>query len=95
MDLYDIVKRPVIRTEKVEQLRRELNQYTFEVDKRANKLQIREAIEKLFNVKVETVNTLNIKPKNKRYKLTTYKTPAIKKAIVTLKEGEVIEAFEN
>ena len=54
MTSYDIVKKPVI-TEKTETLRREYNKYTFEVSPKANKIQIKKAIEELFNVKVETV----------------------------------------
>ena len=91
MTIYDIIKKPVYNTEKTRDLLAK-NEYTFFVDRRANKLQIREAVEKLFNVKVESVNTLNIKPKTER--LTVYKTPAIKKAIVKLKDGEKIAAYE-
>ena len=66
MTSYDIVKKPVI-TEKTETLRREYNKYTFEVSPKANKIQIKKAIEELFNVKVETVSTLNSKPVTKRH----------------------------
>ena len=61
MTAYDIIKRPVI-TEKSEMLRREYNKYTFEVNTKANKIQIRKAVEEIFNVKVESVSTLNSKP---------------------------------
>ena len=93
MTIYDIIKKPVYNTEKTRDLLAK-NEYTFFVDRRANKLQIREAVEKLFNVKVESVNTLNIKPKTERFRLTVYKTPAIKKAFVKLKDGEKIAAYE-
>ena len=73
----------------------ENNEYVFIVDKRANKIQIKEAVEKLFNVKVKGVNTLNIKPKSERFRMSMYKTPAIKKAIVKLKDGETISAYEG
>ena len=56
MTAYDIIKRPVI-TEKSEMLRREYNKYTFEVNTKANKIQIRKAVEEIFNVKVESVST--------------------------------------
>ena len=61
MHITEIIKKPV-STEKARNIM-ENNEYVFIVDKRANKIQIREAVEKLFNVKVESVNTLNIKPK--------------------------------
>jgi len=89
MHITDIIKRPVA-TEKARNLANENNEYVFIVDKRANKIQIREAVEKLFNVKVESVNTLNIKPKAKRFRMSIYKTSALKKAMVKLKDGERI-----
>ena len=94
MHITDIIKKPVA-TEKARNLANENNEYVFIVDKRANKLQIKEAVEKLFNVKVQGVNTLNIKPKNKRFRMSMYKTSAIKKAIVKLKAGESITAYEG
>ena len=60
MHITDIIKRPVA-TEKARNLANENNEYVFIVDRRANKIQIREAVEKLFNVKVESVNTLKYK----------------------------------
>ena len=83
MTAYDIIKRPVI-TEKSEMLRREYNKYTFEVNTKANKIQIRKAVEEIFNVKVESVSTLNSKPVVKRHGMKLYKTQAKKKAIVKL-----------
>ena len=94
MHITDIIKTPVINTEKARTLL-ENNEYVFIVDKRANKIQIKEAVEKLFNVKVKGVNTLNIKPKSERFRMSMYKTPAIKKAIVKLKDGETISAYEG
>ena len=73
MTAYDIIKRPVI-TEKSEMLRREYNKYTFEVNTKANKIQIRKAVEEIFNVKVESVSTLNSKPVVKRHGMKLYKT---------------------
>lgn len=94
MTSYDIVKKPVI-TEKTETLRREYNKYTFEVSSKANKIQIKKAIEELFNVKVETVSTLNSKPVTKRHGMKLYKTQAKKKAIVKLAQGNTITYFKE
>ena len=94
MHITDIIKKPVA-TEKARNLANENNEYVFIVDRRANKIQIREAVEKLFNVKVESVNTLNIKPKAKRFRMSMYKTSALKKAMVKLKDGEKIATYEG
>ena len=56
---------------------------------------MQQEFEKLFNVKVESVNTLNIKPKAKRFRMSMYKTSALKKAMVKLKDGEKIAAYEG
>ncbi len=89
----DIIKRPVI-TEKSTSLLAE-NKYTFIVDLEANKIEIRKAIEELFNVKVEKVRTMRVKGKNKRVRNRWGKAPDVKKAIVTLKEGDKIQLFEG
>ena len=94
MTAYDIIKRPVI-TEKSEMLRREYNKYTFEVNTKANKIQIRKAVEEIFNVKVESVSTLNSKPVVKRHGMKLYKTQANKKAIVKLAQGSTITYFKE
>lgn len=94
MTAYDIIKRPVI-TEKSEMLRREYNKYTFEVNTKANKIQIRKAVEEIFNVKVESVSTLNSKPVVKRHGMKLYKTQAKKKAIVKLAQGSIITYFKE
>ena len=85
----DIIKAPII-TEKSSALAAN-NVITFSVDTRANKTQIKQAIEKIFNVKVESVNTVNVKPKKKRVGRYVGKTNKVKKAIVKLKEGSSIE----
>ncbi len=85
----DIIKAPII-TEKSSSLAAN-NVITFSVDTRANKTQIKQAIEKIFNVKVESVNTVNVKPKKKRVGRYVGKTNKVKKAIVKLKEGSSIE----
>ena len=85
----DIIKAPII-TEKSSALAAN-NVITFSVDTRANKTQIKQAIEKIFNVKVESVNTVNVKPKKKRVGRYVGKTNKVKKAIVKLSEGSSIE----
>ena len=85
----DIIKAPII-TEKSSALVAN-NVITFSVDVKANKTQIKQAIESIFNVKVESVNTLNVRPKKKRVGRYTGKTNKVKKAIVKLKEGSSIE----
>lgn len=90
MDYYQIVKRP-LSSEKSVGDRETSNSYHFEVDKKVNKIQVREAIEKLFEVKVLAVRTLNKVGKTRKYKNKIYKTGGWKKAIVTLKEGDRID----
>ena len=89
MKKYDIIKGPII-TEKSSEIAQN-NQITFSVDVKANKIEIKDAVEKLFNVKVERVNTINVRPKKKRVGRYPGKTNKVKKAIVTLKEGSSIE----
>lgn len=86
----DIIKAPII-TEKSADLAQNQNTITFSVDVKANKTQIKQAIEKIFNVEVENVNTVNVKPKKKRVGRYVGKTNKVKKAIVKLKEGSSIE----
>jgi large subunit ribosomal protein L23 len=86
---YEIIKAPVI-TEKTSNLANE-NVYVFKVDKKANKTQIKQAIESKFNVKVESVNTVNTKSKKRRVGKYTGYTSAYKKAYIKLKEGSTIE----
>lgn len=93
MNSYDILHRPLI-TEKNTLLATE-NRYAFDVDKRANKLQIKEAIEKAFNVKVAAVNVMTVSGKTRRFGRRAVKGPSWKKAVVTLKPGHKIELFEG
>lgn len=86
----DIIKAPII-TEKSADLAQNNNTYTFSVDVNANKTQIKQAIEKIFNVKVLNVNTVNVKPKTRRVGRYEGKTNRVKKAIVKLDEGSSIE----
>lgn len=90
----EIIKRPII-TEKSMQLVEKENKYTFVVDKRANKIQIKKAIEELFEVTVLSVNVLNLKPKKKRVgRYEGYKNE-VAKAIVTLDKADNIEIFSS
>lgn len=88
MNNYDIIFAPII-TEKSASME-ENGTYVFKVDARANKTQIKQAIEKAFNVKVEKINTLNVHPKTKRVGRYTGKTNRYKKAIVKLAKGDTI-----
>jgi len=90
MDYYQIIKKP-LSSEKSVGDRETSNAYHFEVDKRVNKLQVKEAIEKLFEVTVLTVRTLNRTGKTRKYRNRVFKTGGWKKAIVTLKEGDRID----
>ena len=91
---YDIIKRPVI-TEKTSIQKEDANQVTFEVDRRANRIEIRRAVEKIFNVRVADVRTMQVKGKVKRRGRTLGKRKDWKKAIVTLMPGERIEFFDG
>ncbi len=93
-DLYQVIKRPVI-TEKSNKQKEFSNQIAFEVDRRANKIEIKQAIERLFNVKVLKVNTLRIEGKEKSMGRARGRTRHWKKAIVTLRAGDYIEFFEG
>jgi len=90
MNIYHIIKRP-LRTEKSVADGEATNSYHFEVDLKANKIQIKEAIEKFFNVKVDDIRTLVRKGKNRRVRFKLGRTKDWKKAIVTLKEGNTID----
>lgn len=87
MDARDIIKRPVV-TERSADLMSE-DKYTFDVDVRANKTQVKHAIEEIFDVKVEKVNIMNVKPKKKRMGRYEGYTNRRRKAIVKLKEGSI------
>ncbi|HMP72783.1 MAG TPA: 50S ribosomal protein L23 [Kiritimatiellia bacterium] len=87
----DILK-TITLTEKGTRLTEQANQYLFTVDRSANKIEIKRAVEELFNVTVEQVNTLNRKGKAKRDRRGRFgKTSATKRAIVTVKDGQTIE----
>jgi large subunit ribosomal protein L23 len=90
---YAVLLRPLI-TEKSTSLAGQ-DKYVFEVDLRANKPQIREAVEVAFGVTVLNVNTMVVKGKNRRFGRNVTKQPDWKKAIVTLQSGDTIELFEG
>ena len=92
--IQDVVKRPLI-TEKNERARELARQYTFEVHRDATKIQVKQAVEKLFNVHVLAVRTAIARGKNKRVGRNIGRRPNWKKAIVTLREGETISLFEG
>jgi large subunit ribosomal protein L23 len=94
----DILKKPII-TEKMTNLGEKLNRYGFIVDKRANKIEIRKAVEEMYDVRVDAVNTIVYGGKAKsRYTKTGIiegKTNSFKKAIVTLADGDNIDFYSN
>ncbi|HNS29101.1 MAG: 50S ribosomal protein L23 [Tenuifilaceae bacterium] len=94
----NIILRPVV-TEKMEHLSEKLNRYGFIVEKTANRLQVKKAVEEAYGVNVVSVNTMRYGGKRKsRYTkagLIAGKTNSFKKAIVTLKEGQQIDFFSN
>lgn len=87
---YDVVRRPVV-TEKSSGAQEAQNQYTFEVRKGSNKVEVKKAIETLFSVKVEAVNMISMPAKRRRVFGRPGHTPAWKKAVVTLKDGDQID----
>ncbi len=91
---YKIIKRPLI-TEKTNIQKEEYNKVTFEVDGSANRVEIRRAVEKIFNVRVANVRTMQVRGKVKRRGKILGKRRNWKKAIVTLMAGERIEFFEG
>ena len=93
-DPREVVIRPVV-TERSTELGEEQNAYTFMVSKDANKIEIRHAIERLFSVKVASVNTLNYRGKWRRVGRSLGRRPSYKKAIVKLAAGERIDVYEG
>jgi large subunit ribosomal protein L23 len=91
---YDIIRRPII-TDKTNVQKEQSNQVTFEVDPRANRIEVQRAIEKIFNVKVANTRTMHVRGKVKRRGRILGKRRNWKKAVVTLMPGERIEFFEG
>ena len=90
-DPREVIIRPVITEHSYDMMNK--NTYTFEVAKDSNKVEIRQAIEAIFNVTVTKVNTLNVKSKPKRVRMQPGRTRTWKKAMVTLKDSDTIELF--
>jgi len=89
----DVIIRPVVSEKSYAGI--EQNTYTFVVDKRANKTEIKEAVQRIWEVRVTSVNTLNRRGKTKRRRFTVGKQADQKRAVVTLAEGDAIEIFET
>ena len=95
--LYEVLRRPLI-TEKSNYQSRKLNQYAFEVAENANRTQVKDAIETIFDVKVESVNIINTAAKRgrrARSRRMMVRRAGYKKAIVTLKAGQTLQIFEG
>lgn len=94
MDIYNIIVRP-LETEKA-YFQREFGHYVFVVNRAANKMQIKQAVEKIYDVKVKGVNVMNMpgKVNRTRGRRSTFRRPPWKKAVVTLAPGEHIEELE-
>lgn len=94
MTPQDIIIRPIITERSMDDMAD--RKYTFEVHKKANKTEVKKAVESLFNVNVQKVNTMNVSGKTKRRGITVGKTRSWKKAIVTLTvDSDTIEFFEG
>ena len=94
MNRFEIIKRP-LDTEKLDRMRDRENKFAFEIDMKANKTEVKQAIEQLFKVKVLDVKTAIVRGKFRRLGRTEGQRPNWKKAIVTLKEGDAIQLFEG
>ncbi len=94
MDIRNIIKKPLV-TEKASILKEKDNKYTFMVDKNANKFQIKQAVETLFKVKVESVHTANYAGKEKRMGMHSGYRSDWKKAIVKLGKGQEIQMVDE
>ncbi len=92
--IYSVLKRPV-NTEKTRDAHDVSNQYVFEVSPSANKIEIRQAVEEVFGVRVTDVRTINVRGKTRRFRRGIGKKPNWKKAIVTLRDGDIIDVFEG
>lgn len=93
MNIYDVIKKPLV-TEKTSIEREARHMIAFEVDRNANKIEIKEAVEKLFKVEVASVKTINVAGKMKRFGKHYGKRSNWKKAYVTLLEGSNVDFFE-
>ena len=94
MNRFEIIKRP-LDTEKLDRMRDRENKFAFEIDLKANKTEVKQAVEQLFKVKVLDVKTSIVRGKFRRVGRSEGQRPNWKKAIVTLKEGDAIQLFEG
>jgi len=94
LNIYEIIKGPVI-SDKAFMLNKTLNKLVLKVHPQANKSQIKEALQKLFNVKVEKVNTLTREGKSHKVRRLTFQKATTKRVIVTLKEGYTLDFFDQ
>ena len=90
--IYNVIKRPV-NTEKTRDAHEGSNQYVFEVVPGANKIEIRQAVEEIFGVRVTAVRTITVRGKTRRFRRGMGKKPNWKKAMVTVAEGQTIDIF--
>lgn len=93
-EFYNIIKKPLV-TEKSNRQKETHNHYVFEVDRKANKIEIKKAVEQLFKVKVDRVSVSRVHGKVKRLGKNLGKRPDWKKAVVRLREGDRIDFFEG
>ncbi len=94
MNRFDIIKRP-LDTEKLDKLRDKQNKFAFEIDLKASKTEVKQAVETLFKVKVVDIKTAIVRGKMRRIGRSSGMRPNWKKAIVTLKDGDSIQLFEG
>ena len=94
LHVFEVLRRPLI-TEKSTILQDGHNKYAFEVDARANKAQVKTAVERSFSVSVSDVNVMMVRGKRKRFGRKMTKRPSWKKAVVSLKAGDKIQLFEG
>ena len=94
LHVFEVLRRPMI-TEKSTIMQDGHNKYAFEVDSRANKVQVKTAVEQSFSVKVTEVNMLTVKGKRKRFGRRLVQRPSWKKAVVSLQAGDKIQIFEG
>ena len=92
--IYQVIKRPLF-TEKGTILKEGLNKIVVEVERDANKVEIKKAMEEIFKVKVEAVHTINVRPRARTYGKYKGTTARAKKAIITLKQGEKLDFIEG
>ena len=94
MNSLNIIIRPLV-TDKLTNLTESANQYGFVVDRRANKIEIKQAVEKKFEVRVKSVRTINVRGKMKTLGRFTGRRSSWKKAVITLEKGHTIALFEG